>query len=256
MQAVILAGGLGTRLSEETYLKPKPMVEIGGKPILWHILKIYSHYGINDFIICLGYKGYLIKEFFANYSLHTSDVTFDLKEEKITVHRRKSEEWKVTLVDTGEYTLTGGRLLRIKDYLKDEPFCFTYGDGVGNIEINKLVDHHINSKKLATLTAVQPPGRYGALELSGNSVKSFQEKPLGDNAWINGGFFVLDPSVINLINNDECMWEDKPLKFLASKGELNAYKHFGYWQPMDTLRDRKVLQDQWTNGNAPWKIWE
>ena len=256
MQAVILAGGLGTRLSEETYLKPKPMVEIGGKPILWHILKIYSHYGINEFIICLGYKGYLIKEFFANYSLHTSDVTFDLKEEKITIHRRKSEEWKVTLVDTGEHTLTGGRLLRIKDYLKDEPFCFTYGDGVGNIEINKLVDHHINSKKLATLTAVQPPGRYGALELSGNSVKSFQEKPLGDNAWINGGFFVLDPSVVNLISNDECMWEDKPLKFLASKGELNAYKHFGYWQPMDTLRDRKVLQDQWTNGNAPWKIWE
>ena len=255
MQAVILAGGLGTRLSEETYLKPKPMVEIGGKPILWHILKIYSHHGVNDFIVCLGYKGYLIKEYFANYSLHTSDVTYDLKKDKMTIHRRNSEEWNVTLVDTGEFTLTGGRLLRVKDYLKDEPFCFTYGDGVGNIDINKLVSHHYNSKKLATLTAVQPPGRYGALELLGNSVKSFQEKPLGDNAWINGGFFVLDPTVIELINGDQCMWEDEPLKLLASKGELNAYKHFGYWQPMDTLRDRKVLQDLWSNGNAPWKIW-
>ena len=256
MQAVILAGGLGTRLSEETHLKPKPMVEIGGKPILWHILKIYSHYGINDFVICLGYKGYLIKEFFANYSLHTSDVTYDLKKEDITIHRRKSEEWKVTLVDTGENTLTGGRLLRVKEYLTNEPFCFTYGDGVGNIDINKLINHHNNSKKLATLTAVQPPGRYGALELSGNIVKSFQEKPLGDNAWINGGFFVLDPSVLNLISGDDCMWEDEPLKLLALKGELNAFKHFGYWQPMDTLRDKKVLEDKWINGKAPWKIWK
>ena len=256
MQAVILAGGLGTRLSEETHLKPKPMVEIGGKPILWHILKIYSHHGINDFVICLGYKGYLIKEFFANYSLHTSDVTYDLKKEEITVHRRKSEEWKVTLVDTGENTLTGGRLLRVKEYLKNEPFCFTYGDGVGNIDINKLINHHNNSKKLATLTAVQPPGRYGALELSGNIVISFQEKPLGDNSWINGGFFVLDPSVIKLISGDECMWEDEPLKLLASQGELNAFKHFGYWQPMDTLRDKKVLEEQWINGKAPWKMWK
>ena len=256
MQAVILAGGLGTRLSEETHLKPKPMVEIGGKPILWHILKIYSHHGINDFVICLGYKGYLIKEFFANYSLHTSDVTYDLKKEEITIHRRKSEEWKVTLVDTGENTLTGGRLLRVEEYLKKEPFCFTYGDGVGNIDINKLINHHHNSKKLATLTAVQPPGRYGALELSGNIVKSFQEKPLGDNSWINGGFFVLDPSVIKLISGDECMWEDKPLKLLASQGELNAFKHFGYWQPMDTLRDKKFLEDQWINGKAPWKMWK
>ncbi len=256
MQAVILAGGLGTRLSEETHLKPKPMVEIGGKPILWHILKIYSHYGINDFIICLGYKGYLIKEFFANYSLHTSDVTYDLKKEKITIHKRKSEEWKVTLIDTGENTLTGGRLLRVKDYLKEEPFCFTYGDGVGNIDINKLINQHKNSKKLATLTAVQPPGRYGALDLVGNSVKSFQEKPLGDNAWINGGFFVLNPSVIKLISGDECMWEDEPLKKLAEIGELNAFKHFGYWQPMDTLRDKKVLQDQWIKGKAPWKMWK
>ena len=256
MQAVILAGGLGTRLSEETHLKPKPMVEIGGKPILWHILKIYSHHGINDFVICLGYKGYLIKEFFANYSLHTSDVTYDLKKEEITIHRRKSEEWKVTLVDTGENTLTGGRLLRVKEYLRNEPFCFTYGDGVGNIDINKLINHHNNSKKLATLTAVQPPGRYGALELSGNIVKSFQEKPLGDNSWINGGFFVLDPSVIKLISGDDCMWEDEPLKLLASQGELNAFKHFGYWQPMDTLRDKKVLEDKWINGKAPWKIWK
>ncbi len=256
MQAVILAGGLGTRLSEETHLKPKPMIEIGGKPILWHILKIYSHHGINDFVICLGYKGYLIKEFFANYSLHTSDVTYDLKKEEITIHRRKSEEWKVTLVDTGENTLTGGRLLRVEEYLKKEPFCFTYGDGVGNIDINKLINHHHNSKKLATLTAVQPPGRYGALELSGNIVKSFQEKPLGDNSWINGGFFVLDPSVIKLISGDECMWEDKPLKLLASQGELNAFKHFGYWQPMDTLRDKKFLEDQWINGKAPWKMWK
>jgi glucose-1-phosphate cytidylyltransferase len=256
MQAVILAGGLGTRLSEETHLKPKPMVEIGGKPILWHILKIYSHHGINDFVICLGYKGYLIKEFFANYSLHTSDVTYDLKKEEITIHRRKSEEWKVTLVDTGENTLTGGRLLRVKEYLRNEPFCFTYGDGVGNIDINKLINHHNNSKKLATLTAVQPPGRYGALELSGNIVKSFQEKPLGDNSWINGGFFVLDPSVIKLISGDDCMWEDEPLKLLASQGELNAFKHFGYWQPMDTLRDKKVLEEQWINGKAPWKMWK
>ena len=256
MQAVILAGGLGTRLSEETHLKPKPMVEIGGKPILWHILKIYSHHGINDFVICLGYKGYLIKEFFANYSLHTSDVTYDLKNEEITIHRRKSEEWKVTLVDTGENTLTGGRLLRVKEYLRNEPFCFTYGDGVGNIDINKLINHHNNSKKLATLTAVQPPGRYGALELSGNIVKSFQEKPLGDNSWINGGFFVLDPSVIKLISGDDCMWEDEPLKLLASQGELNAFKHFGYWQPMDTLRDKKVLEEQWINGKAPWKMWK
>ena len=255
MQAVILAGGLGTRLSEETHLKPKPMVEIGGKPILWHILKIYSHYGVNDFVICLGYKGYLIKEYFANYSLHTSDVTYDLKKEEITIHRRKSEEWKITLVDTGENTLTGGRLLRVKDYLENEPFCFTYGDGVGNININELVKSHIESEKLA-MTAVQPPGRYGALELLGNSVKSFQEKPLGDNAWINGGFFVLNPSVLELIKGDECMWEDEPLKLLATKGQLNAYKHFGYWQPMDTLRDRKVLQEKWENDKAPWKIWK
>ena len=256
MKAVILAGGLGTRLSEETHLKPKPMVEIGNKPILWHILKIYSAYGINDFIICLGYKGYLIKEYFANYCLHTSDVTFDLKNENITIHRRKAEEWKVTLVDTGDLTLTGGRLLRVKNYLNQEPFCFTYGDGVGDINISKLIDNHNKSNKLATLTAVQPPGRYGSLELVGDSVRSFKEKPIGDNSWINGGFFVLNPSVIDFISNDQCMWEDEPLKLLAQQGELNAYRHYGFWQPMDTLRDKKYLQEQWVNGSAPWKMWK
>lgn len=256
MQAVILAGGLGTRLSEETYLKPKPMVEIGNKPIIWHILKIYSSFGINDFIICLGYKGYLIKEYFANYCLHTSDVTFDIKNENITIHRRAAEEWKVTLVDTGESTLTGGRLRRVSSYLNDEPFCFTYGDGVGDINITQLIEHHFHSKKLATLTAVQPPGRYGALELSGDSVRTFHEKPIGDNSWINGGFFVLNPSVIDFISNDQCMWEEEPLKLLAQKGELNAYRHYGFWQPMDTLRDKKCLEEQWESGSAPWKIWE
>ena len=256
MKAVILAGGLGTRLSEETYLKPKPMVEIGGKPILWHIMKIYSNFGINDFIICLGYKGYLIKEYFANYGLHNSDVTFDIKNEKVVIHRRKTEEWNVTLIDTGDMTLTGGRLLRVREYLNEESFCFTYGDGVGDINISKLIEHHFNSRKLATLTAVQPPGRYGALELSGHSVRSFKEKPLGDNSWINGGFFVLNPKVIDLITNDQCMWEDKPLKLLAEKGELNAFKHYGFWQPMDTLRDMKFLQDKWESGVAPWKLWK
>ena len=255
MQAVILAGGFGTRLSEETHLRPKPMVEIGGKPILWHILKIYSYYGVTDFIICLGYKGYLIKEYFANYSLHTSDVTFDFSNNKTEVHCRKGEHWKVTLVDTGENTLTGGRLARIKEYLNKGSFCFTYGDGVGNIDIKALLKHHKNSNKLATLTAVQPPGRYGALELDGDKVISFQEKPIGDNSWINGGFFVLEPSVIDLIPNDQCMWEDQPLKLLAEKGELSAFKHHGFWQPMDTLRDLKNLEQSWATGKALWKIW-
>ncbi|MBO8240500.1 glucose-1-phosphate cytidylyltransferase [Prochlorococcus marinus XMU1412] len=255
MKAVILAGGLGTRFSEETHLKPKPMIEIGGKPILWHILKIYSSYGIKEFIICLGYKGYIIKEFFSNYFLHTNDVTFDINNEKVIFHSRKSEDWKVTLIDTGEFTLTGGRLARIKDFLKDESFCFTYGDGVGDIDIRKLIDHHEKNKKLATLTAVQPPGRYGALELEGNLVKSFKEKPIGDNGWINGGFFVLEPSVIDFINGDQCMWEDKPLKKLAEINQLNAYKHYGYWQPMDTQRDHKTLQKRWEEENAPWKTW-
>ena len=255
MQAVILAGGLGTRFSEETHLKPKPMIEIGGKPILWHILKIYSTCGIKEFIICLGYKGYIIKEFFSNYFLHTNDVTFDINNEKVIFHSRKSEEWKVTLIDTGEFTLTGGRLARVRDYLKDESFCFTYGDGVGDIDIRKLIDNHEKNKKLATLTAVQPPGRYGALEMEGNLIKSFNEKPIGDNAWINGGFFVLEPSVIDFIDGDQCMWEDKPLKKLAEINQLNAYKHYGYWQPMDTLRDHKTLQKRWEEDNAPWKTW-
>tara|TARA_Y100001968_G_C19431872_1_gene757505 strand:+ start:168 stop:935 length:768 start_codon:yes stop_codon:yes gene_type:complete len=255
MQAVILAGGFGTRLSEETHLRPKPMVEIGGKPILWHILKIYSHYGVNDFIICLGYKGYLIKEYFANYSLHTSDVTFDFRDDKTEVHCRKGEQWKVTLVDTGENTLTGGRLARIKNYLNKGSFCFTYGDGVGNIDIKALLKQHKRSNKLATLTAVQPPGRYGVLELDGERVTSFKEKPMGDNSWINGGFFVLEPSVIDLIPDDQCMWEDQPLKILAEKGELSAFKHYGFWQPMDTLRDLKNLEQSWTTGNALWKVW-
>jgi len=256
MKAVILAGGFGTRLSEETHLKPKPMIEIGGKPILWHILKIYSFYGINDFIICLGYKGYLIKEYFANYALHMSDVTFDFKNGKTIVHRKQSEDWKVTLVETGENTLTGGRLARVKKYLNDSTFCFTYGDGVADINIKNLINHHKLSKAKATLTAVQPPGRYGALDLDKNNVTSFKEKPLGDNAWINGGFFVLEPSVFELIEGDNSSWEQDPLRSLARDGELNAYKHKSFWQPMDTLRDHKLLQKYWESGFAPWKVWE
>ncbi len=255
MQAVILAGGLGTRLAEETHLKPKPMIEIGGKPILWHILKIYSSYGINEFIICLGYKGYLIKEFFSNYFLHTNDVTFNIKDEKVSFHSRKSENWKVTLIDTGELTQTGGRLARVKNFLNQEAFCLTYGDGVADINIRDLINHHTNSGKLATLTAVQPPGRFGALELYGNTVKSFKEKPIGDNSWINGGFFVLEPCVIDFISGDECIWEDAPLKKLAQKNELNAYKHNGFWQPMDTLRDHRLLEKKWDEGKALWKNW-
>ena len=255
MQAVILAGGFGTRLSEETHLKPKPMVEIGGKPILWHILKIYSFYGIKEFIICLGYKGYLIKEYFANYSLHMSDVTFDFVNEKTIVHRKQGDSWKVTLVDTGEYTMTGGRLSRVSEYLNEGPFCFTYGDGVADINISKLIDFHKKSKVKATVTAVQPPGRYGAIDLNGNLVQSFKEKPIGDNSWINGGFFVLEPSVLDLIDNDQCVWENQPLKYLAKEGELAAYKHKGFWQPMDTLRDRRMLEESWNSGKAPWKIW-
>ena len=256
MQAVILAGGFGTRLSEETHLKPKPMVEIGGKPILWHILKIYSFYGVNEFIICLGYKGYLIKEYFANYSLHMSDVTFDFVNEKTIVHRKQGDSWKVTLVDTGEYTMTGGRLSRVSEYLNEGPFCFTYGDGVADINISKLIDFHKKSKVKATVTAVQPPGRYGAIDLNGNLVQSFKEKPIGDNSWINGGFFVLEPSVLDLINHDQCVWENEPLKFLAKERELAAFKHEGFWQPMDTLRDRRTLEERWNSGKAPWKIWK
>lgn len=256
MQVVILAGGLGTRLSEETHLKPKPMVEVGGKPILWHILKIYSAYGINEFIICLGYKGYLIKEYFANYALHNSDVTFDIKNQKLIVHKRQTEDWKITLVDTGELSLTGSRLLRVKDYLNKETFCFTYGDGVGDINIKDLIDFHKQSKKKATLTAVMPPGRYGALQIEGDLVEFFQEKPMGDKSWINGGFFVLDYSALDYIPPFDCMWENEPIKTLARNNELNAYKHYGFWQPMDTLRDHKILQEMWLEGDAPWKVWK
>ena len=256
MKAVILAGGLGTRLSEETHLKPKPMVEVGGKPILWHILKIYSHFGINDFIICCGYKGYVIKEYFANYFLHSSDVSFDMKNDNhMEVHHRKSEPWKVTLVDTGELSQTGGRLLRVRSYLDKESFCFTYGDGVADIDIGSLIAHHQQEGREATLTAVQPPGRYGALKLEGGAVRQFKEKPDGDNSWINGGFFVLEPSVIDLISEDMTSFENEVLPQLAAQGQLSAFRHYGFWQPMDTLRDRNRLESLWANGQAPWKLW-
>ncbi len=258
MKAVILAGGLGTRLSEETSLKPKPMVEIGGRPVLWHILKIYSHHGINDFVICAGYKGYVIKEYFANYFLHMSDVTFDMTKNEMVVHRKKAEPWKVTVVDTGEATMTGGRLLRVADFLEpDESFCFTYGDGVGDVDITDLVRFHKSQGLEATLTAVQPPGRYGALAISDSSkVEQFQEKPEGDGAWINGGFFVLEPSVIARIKDgDSTIWERGPLEGLAADRQLSAYKHHGFWRPMDTLRDKMQLEEMWEAGKAPWKTW-
>ena len=255
MQTVILAGGLGTRLSEETYLRPKPMVEIGGKPILWHILKMYSYYGLNDFIICCGYKGYIIKEYFANYFLHMSDVTFKLGEgNNMEIHQNKSESWKVTCVDTGDLTMTGGRLARIKGYLKDT-FCLTYGDGVSDVNILDLINFHKNNKRLATLTAVKPPGRFGALNIKSNFVNNFQEKPQGDGSWINGGFFVLEPEVLNYIDGDDCVWEELPLRNLANKNELAAFKHSGFWRPMDTLRDKRNLEELWENNKAPWRIW-
>lgn len=257
MKAVILAGGLGTRLSEETVTKPKPMVEIGGKPILWHILKIYSHYGINDFIICCGYKGYVIKEYFANYFLHQSDVTFDMKANKMQVHKKRAEDWKVTLVDTGDLSMTGGRLKRVKDYLEDEEhFCFTYGDGVADINLTKLIEFHKSHGKEATLTATFPPGRFGALNIENNEVQRFEEKPRGDGALINGGFFVLSPKVIDRIVGDETVWEQEPLKGLATDGQLMSYKHEGFWQPMDTLRDKHLLEKLLSTGKAPWKVWK
>ena len=254
MKAVILAGGLGTRLSEETHLRPKPMVEIGGKPILWHILKIFSYHHVNEFVICCGYKGYMIKEYFANYFLHTSDVTFHMDRNDIQIHRRNTEPWKITLIDTGENTLTGGRLLRVKDYLNDT-FCFTYGDGLADVDIGKLIKHHFSMKKKATVTAIRPPGRYGALELNDFNVRSFKEKPDGDGGWINGGFFVLEPEVLNLIEGDDCSWEGQPLNALAESSNLNAYFHNGFWQPMDTLRDRVRLEELWHQDKAPWKLW-
>lgn len=257
MKAVILAGGLGTRLSEETGTKPKPMVEIGGKPMLWHILKIYSEHGINDFIICCGYKGYMIKEYFANYFLHMSDVTFDMENNKMLVHDKRAESWKVTLVDTGDSAMTGGRLLKVKEYIKDEDcFCFTYGDGVGDINITESIKFHKKHGKAATLTSTYPPGRFGALEISGSSVKSFQEKPKGDGGKINGGFFVLNPSVIELIDGETSVWEQSPLMSLADDGELMSYEHNGFWQPLDTLRDKVYLEKLWSDGVAPWKTWE
>ncbi|ACN99039.1 glucose-1-phosphate cytidylyltransferase [Sulfurihydrogenibium azorense Az-Fu1] len=256
MKVVILAGGFGTRLSEETDIKPKPMVEIGGKPILWHIMKIYSSYGFNDFIICLGYKGYIIKEFFANYFLYTSDVTIDLKDNKIEVHSVKAEPWKVTLVDTGLNTMTGGRIKRIKPFVENQTFMLTYGDGVGNIDIKKLLEFHKSHGKYATLTAVQPSGRFGALHLEGDKVKEFEEKPKGDGAWVNGGFFVLEPQIFDYIEGDETIWEKEPLENLAKDGQLMAYKHTGFWKPMDTLRDKRELELLWQSGNPPWKIWE
>jgi len=256
MKAVILAGGLGTRLSEETTVKPKPMVEIGGKPILWHIMKSYSAHGINDFIICCGYKGYVIKEYFANYFLHMSDVSFNMKDNKMEVHHKRAEPWTVTLVDTGDGSMTGGRLKRVAEHLKDEEvFCFTYGDGVGDIDITKSIEYHNAHGKLATLTATFPPGRFGALELNSGQVKSFQEKPRGDGGMINGGFFVLSPKVIDYIENDATTWEQYPLKKLAEDNELMAYEHQGFWQPMDTLRDKVYLEELWTKNKAPWKVW-
>jgi glucose-1-phosphate cytidylyltransferase len=256
MKAVILAGGLGTRISEETHLKPKPMIEIGGRPILWHILKLYSAHNINDFIICTGYKGYVIKEYFANYFLHTSDVTFDIKENRIEVHQRRSEPWRVTIVDTGELSMTGGRLKQVREYLGDETFCFTYGDGVGDINITESIAFHHQHKLQATLTGVQPPGRYGALELEGSIVKRFQEKPIGDGGWINAGFFVLEPSVIDHIEGNSTVWENEPLASLSAAQQLSVYKHTRFWQPMDTLRDKNHLEELWAAGKAPWKVWE
>lgn len=254
MQAVILAGGLGTRISEETHLKPKPMIEIGGKPILWHIMKIYSSFGINEFIICCGYKGYLIKEYFANYSLHLSDITFNLRTNKNEVHKTAMEDWKVTLIDTGDKTNTGGRLLRVKEYI-NETFCMTYGDGLANIDLKKLIHFHKSHGKLATLTAIQPAGRWGALTIKDKKVKNFHEKPKGDGNWINGGFFILEPDVFNLIEGDKCVWEDTPLNTLAMNSQLMAFKHYNFWRPMDTLRDKNYLEDLWNNGNPPWKLW-
>ncbi|WP_168232831.1 glucose-1-phosphate cytidylyltransferase [Pseudomonas veronii] len=257
MKAVILAGGLGTRLSEETSTRPKPMVEIGGKPILWHIMKMYSAHGINDFIICCGYKGYVIKEYFANYFLHMSDVTFNMRDNTMEVHDKRAEAWRVTLVDTGDNSMTGGRLGRVAEYVKDqESFCFTYGDGVGDIDISATIEFHKRHGKAATLTATYPPGRFGALDIRQGQVLNFKEKPKGDGAMINGGFFVLKPEVLKYIGGDSCVWEQEPLMTLATDQQLMAYEHYGFWQPMDTLRDKHLLEELWLSGKAPWKSWE
>jgi len=255
MKVVILAGGLGTRISEETFVKPKPMIEIGGMPILWHVMKIYSSYNINEFIICCGYKGYMIKEYFANYFLHMSDVTFDIKQNTMDVHHKFAEPWKVTLVDTGLNTMTGGRLKKVKEYTNNETFCFTYGDGLGNINISELIEFHKNNKLLATVTAVQPLGRFGTLEIQNNKVTQFIEKPAGDGNCINGGFFVLEPKVFDYLKDDSTVWEREPLEKLSKDGQLSAYNHTGFWQPLDTLRDKNHLEKLWALGKAPWKIW-
>jgi glucose-1-phosphate cytidylyltransferase len=256
MKVVILAGGYGTRIGEETYLKPKPMIEIGGKPILWHIMKIYSAHGLHDFIICLGYKGYVIKEYFSNYFLHMSDVTFDLLNNTREVHHNSAEPWRVTLVDTGEHTMTGGRVRRVRNYLTDEDFCFTYGDGVSDVDITKLIVFHKAQKTLATVVATQPPGRFGALTIAGHKVTNFDEKPDGDKSWINGGFFVLSPKVIDYIASDETVWEHDPVQRLAREQSLSVYRHNGFWRPMDTLRDKNALEELWATGRAPWKVWK
>ncbi len=258
MKVVLLAGGFGTRLSEETDIKPKPMVEIGGNPMLWHIMKIYSSYGFNDFVVALGYKGYLIKEYFSNYFLHQSDVTIDMRKNKLEVHNCHAEPWKITMIDTGQGTMTGGRIARVRDYIGDEPFMLTYGDGVANVNIAELVKFHKKHKKLATITAIQPAGRFGALNIneSKKNVMSFTEKPKGDNAWINGGFFVVEPEALDYIEGDSTIWEKEPLQNLAAEGELMAYKHHDFWKCMDTLRDKQELESLWTSGKAPWKVWK
>jgi glucose-1-phosphate cytidylyltransferase len=257
MKAVILAGGLGTRLSEETSTRPKPMVEVGGKPVLWHILKMYSHHGVNDFVICCGYKGYLIKEYFANYFLHTSDVTFDMRSNHMEVHHKRAEPWHVTLVDTGDESMTGGRLGRVADYVRnDQAFCFTYGDGVSDVDISATIEFHARHGKDATLTAAYPPGRFGALDIQNQQVMTFKEKPKGDGAMINAGFFVLSPEVLKYVKDDRTVWEQEPLMCLAEAGQLMAYEHHGFWQPMDTLRDKHLLEDLWATGKAPWKKWD
>jgi glucose-1-phosphate cytidylyltransferase len=256
IKAVILAGGMGTRISEESSIRPKPMIEIGGKPILWHILKSYSSHGINDFVICLGYKGYVIKEYFSNYFLHSSDVTFDMQNNRMEVHHKHAEPWRVTLVETGEKSMTGGRIKRIQPYVQnDELFCLTYGDGVSDVDITRLIEFHRAHGKEATLTGVQPPGRFGALGMNGSAITSFQEKPNGDGSWVNGGFFVCAPSVIDRIAGDSTTWEREPLESLAADGQIHAYQHDGFWQPMDTLRDKMHLEELWASGNAPWKVW-
>jgi len=255
MKVVILAGGLGTRISEETTVRPKPMVEIGGRPILWHIMKVYSAHGLNDFVICLGYKGYMIKEYFANYYLHMSDVTFDMSSNRMEVHENSAEPWRVTLVDTGEQTMTGGRLKRVARYLEDDDFCFTYGDGLADIDLGKLIAFHREQGTKATVTAVQPPGRFGALDLHANRIRSFQEKPQGDGGWVSGGFFVLSPAVLDYIDGDDTVWERAPMQRLANEGQMAAFLHRGFWQPMDTLRDRTHLEELWGGARAPWKVW-